>query len=122
VFKDSCYTSTVDGVFIDLDSYVEITYELEKVELLKEETPELRLALDSLKTLHDSATSAYVSENKKMLEVLHLEWKSKAELRQRVFNLQHNYNVMQVKHKRAKKQRNSLAGGSLALILGILLL
>lgn len=122
VRKDSCYTAAVDGVFIDLDSYVEITYELEKVELLKVETPSLKIALDSLKTLHDSATTAYIEENKQMLKALHLEKQSKGELKQRVYNLQHNYNVVDTKWRRARKQRNILSGGIIALIVGILII
>jgi len=122
VHKDSCYIAKVDGVFLDLDSYVEVTYELEKIEALKLETPSLKVALDSLKTLHDSTTAAQMAVNKKTVQMLHLERQSKTALKQRVFNLQHNYNVMERKKKRATRQRNSLGAVALALIAGILIL
>jgi hypothetical protein len=54
--------------------------------------------------------------------MLHLERQSKTALKQRVFNLQHNYNVMERKKKRATRQRNSLGAVALALIAGILIL
>jgi cell shape-determining protein MreC len=121
VYKDSTYLAPIDGVFIDLGTYVGISYELEKLEELKKETPGLKSSLDSLKTLQDSLTAAQMSENKEISKMLDLEKQSKTALKQRVFNLQHNYNIVDNKWRRARKQRNALSGGILALIAGILL-
>ena len=124
VTADSCYTAPVDGVFIDLDSYVGISYELEKVDSLKQALPELKKSLEDIEIAKDSMAVAHLKENKNLSLALDLETQSKNQLKNRVANLQHNYNVTFAKADKFRKQRNrmgGIAGGLLALIAGIII-
>lgn len=121
--KDSCYTSEVDGVFIDLDSYVSISYELEKIEELKLRLPEIEKSLDSIQVVKDSLTAIYLATTTNLTEMVALEAQSKNQLKERVFNLQHNYNVVNTKATKYKRQRNmfgGISGGALALLVIII--
>ena len=125
VGKDSCYTAEVDVVFIDLDSYVSISYELEKMAALKLKIPEIQRSLDSMQITKDSIMQAHKTTSVTLTEMLALETQSKDQLKERVFNLQHNYNVVSTRAAKYKKQRNILGGtlgGGLALLIGILLI
>ena len=123
--KDTCYTPAVDGVFIDLDSYLSITYELEKIEILKKELPAIKDSLDNMQILVDSVAAAHSAEAENLTTIIALETQSKEELKNRVFNLQHNYNIMWNTAAKYKRQRNlagGVGGGVLALLLGIVLI
>ena len=73
----------------------------------------------------DSIMQAHKTTSVTLTEMLALETQSKDQLKERVFNLQHNYNVVSTRAAKYKKQRNILGGtlgGGLALLIGILLI
>jgi len=115
VTTDSCYAAPVDGVFLDLDTYIEISYELEKIDSLKTAIPEFKKELNKIKIATDSMVVADSLKTHNLTTALNLETQSKNQLKKRVFNLQHNYNVMENRHKGMRRQRNIL-GGILALL------
>lgn len=108
--KDTMFKAPVDGVYVDLDTYVAISYELDKIDTLKHQIPIVREAFDSLKVASDSLVKAHLEHKETNASILKLERQSKNEVLEKYYNVRHNNKILRDNNKKLKSQRNFLLG------------
>ena len=108
--KDSLFNVPTRGVYVDLDTYIAISYELDKIDTLKKQLPSVKEAFDSIKSASDSIVKAHWEHKETNETILKLERQSKQEVLSQYYNVKHNNTILRTDNKKLKDRNKVLWG------------
>lgn len=108
--QDTTFTTSQEGLFVDMNSFTKLYYEAEQFQLLRQKVPDMQAAYDSLLILQDSSRKVQTMMLRNQEEINALQTQSKNELEHRVIDLQFSYNTCVKDRDKFKRQRNTVLG------------